>query len=72
VPVDIKTLLAKFPSILCTGVVVPNPFHGVEHHIHTGGHPPVFAKVCRLDPEKLEIAKADHQRLTAAEGSLTS
>jgi hypothetical protein len=60
VPADVKLLRQKFPSTLRTGDVVPNPSHGVEHHIHTGGHPPppVFAKALRLDPEKLEIAKA--------------
>jgi hypothetical protein len=37
-----------------------------EHHIHTGSHPPVFAKSRRLDPEKLEIAKAELKRLESA------
>jgi hypothetical protein len=33
------------------------------NHIHTGSgsYPPVFAKSRRLDPEKLEIAKAEFQ-----------
>jgi hypothetical protein len=43
VPADIKTLLQKFPSILRTRDVKPTPTHGVEHHIYTGSHPPVFA-----------------------------
>jgi hypothetical protein len=55
-PADIQALLTKFPSILRSGGVVLNPSHGVEHHIQTGGHPPVFA-YC-LDSDKLEIAKA--------------
>jgi cleavage and polyadenylation specificity factor subunit 1 len=59
VPEDVKRLLQKFPSILRTGDVMPTPTHGVEHHIHTGGHLPVFEKSRHLDPEKLEIAKAD-------------
>jgi hypothetical protein len=50
VPADVKNLLQKFPFILQTGDVKPTPTHGVEHHIHTGSHPPVFAKSCRLDP----------------------
>jgi hypothetical protein len=29
----------------------------VVHTIHTGGHPPVFAKARRLEPAKLEVAK---------------
>jgi hypothetical protein len=52
-PDDVKTLLQKFPSILHTGDVKQTPNHGVEHHIHTGSQPPLFAKSCRLDPEKL-------------------
>jgi hypothetical protein len=40
VPNDVKNLLQKFPSILRTGDVKPTPNHGVEHHIHTGSHPP--------------------------------
>jgi hypothetical protein len=66
VPEDVKHLLRKFPSILCTGDVMPTPVHGVEHHIHSSGHLPVFAKSCRLDLEKLEIAKAEFKRLESA------
>jgi hypothetical protein len=66
VPYDVKTLLQKFPSILRTGDVRPTPNHGVEHHIHTGSHPPVFAKSRRFDTEKLQIAKAEFKRLKSA------
>jgi hypothetical protein len=66
VPDDIKILLQKFPSILRTGDVKPTPNHGVEHHVHTGSRPPVFAKSRRLDPEKLQIAKAEFKRLESA------
>jgi hypothetical protein len=66
VPDDVKALLPKFPSILRTGDVKPTPNHGVEHHIHTGSHPPLFAKSRRLDPEKLQIAKAEFKRLESA------
>jgi hypothetical protein len=68
VPADVKALLQKFPSILCTGDVKPTPTHGVEHHIHTppGSHPSVFAKSRRLDPEKLQFAKAEFKRLESA------
>ncbi len=65
-PDDVKTLLQKFPSILRTGDVKLAPNHGVEHHIHTGSHPPFFAKSRRLDPEKLQIAKAEFKRLESA------
>jgi hypothetical protein len=44
----------------------PTATHEIEHHIHTISHPPVFAKSCRLDPEKLEIAKAEYKRLESA------
>ncbi len=66
VPDDVKTLLQKFPSILRTGDVKPTPNHRVEHHIHTSSQPPVFAKSHRLDPEKLQIAKAEFKRLESA------
>jgi hypothetical protein len=66
VPADVKTFLQKFPSILRTGDVKPTPTHGVEHHIHTSSHPPVFAKFRRLDPQKLQIAKAEFKRLESA------
>ncbi len=44
----------------------PTPTHEVEHQIHTSSHSPVFAKSCHLDPEKLEIAKAEFKRLEFA------
>jgi hypothetical protein len=66
VPADIKALLQKFLSILCIGDVKPTPNHGVEHHIHTISHPPVSTKSRRLDPEKLQIAKAELKRLESA------
>jgi hypothetical protein len=59
--------LQKFPSILRTRDVKPKPNHGVEHHILTGSHPPpIFAKSRHLDPEKLQIAKAEFKRLESA------
>jgi hypothetical protein len=65
-PYDVKTLLQKFPSILRTGDVKPTPTHGVEHHIHIGSHPLVFAKSHRLDLEKLQIAEAKFKRFESA------
>jgi hypothetical protein len=61
-----KLLLQKHSSILRAGDVTPKPTHGVEHHIHTSSHPPVFAKARRLDPQKLEIAKAEFKKLESA------
>jgi hypothetical protein len=46
--------------------VKPTPTLGVGHHFHTSSHPPVFAKSRRLDPEKLEIAKAEFKRLESS------
>jgi hypothetical protein len=66
VPADIKLLLQKHSTISRTGDVFPKPTHSVEHHIHTGSHPPVFAKSCHLDPQKLEIVKAEFKRLESA------
>jgi hypothetical protein len=65
VPDDVKTLLQKFSSILRIGDVKPTPIHGVEHHIHTGSTP-YFCRIRRLDPEKLQIAKAEFIRLEYA------
>jgi hypothetical protein len=57
VPTDVKLLLQKFPSILRTDDMVSDPCHGVEHHIQTGGHHPVFAKARCLDPENLKLPR---------------
>jgi hypothetical protein len=65
-PDDVKTLLEKFPSILCTGDVKQTPNHGIVHHIRTGSHPLVFVKFRCLDPEKLQIAKAEFKRFESA------
>jgi hypothetical protein len=46
--------------------VKPTPSHGVKHYIHNGSHPPVFAKSCCLDPQKLQIANAEFKRLESA------
>jgi hypothetical protein len=66
VPAHVKALLQTFLSILRTGDVKPTPTHGVEHHIHNSSHPPVFTKSHCLDPEKLQITKAEFKRLESA------
>jgi hypothetical protein len=63
-PADIKTLLAKLLSILRTDDVVPKPL-GQAPHSHRWT-PPVFAKALRLEPDKVEIAKAEFKRMEAA------
>jgi cleavage and polyadenylation specificity factor subunit 1 len=45
---------------------MPISTHGVEHHIHTGSLPRVFAKSCHQDPEKPKIAKAEFKFLESA------
>ncbi len=65
-PASIKTLLEKFPSILRTCDVVPDPTHGVLQHIHTGRHLLIFAKAHHLVPDKHEIAKANLKHLGSA------
>jgi hypothetical protein len=62
----VKHLLKKLPSILHTGDVMPTPTSGVEHHIQTDSSPLVFAKSRHLDPEQLEIAKAEFKRLESS------
>jgi hypothetical protein len=51
---------------LHTGDVKLTPNHWVKHHIHTSSHPPVFEKSHRLNPEKLQIAKAEFKRLESS------
>jgi hypothetical protein len=57
VPADMKLLLQKHSSILRTMDVMPEPTHGIKHHIHTGSHPPVFAKARCLDPQNLKLPR---------------
>jgi hypothetical protein len=57
VPADVKILLQKYPSILRTGDVKPTPTHGVEHHIHTGSHPPVLQNPTALIRKNLRLLK---------------
>jgi hypothetical protein len=66
VPADIKLLLQKHSTMLRIGDVLPKPTHDIEHHIHTSSHCPVLAKSSRLDPQKLQIAKAEFKRLESA------
>jgi hypothetical protein len=61
----VRSLLASFPSIDADGKGTPRPRHGVRHYVETSGRP-VFAKACRLDPDKLKIAEAEFRSLEAA------
>lgn len=51
-------LLAEYPEVTTPTFDSTTPAHGVFHHIETKGHP-VFCKVRRLNPERLEIAKSE-------------
>ena len=55
-------LLDSFPDILKPSFKVPDPKHGVRHHIPTTGSP-VQSRARRLDPEKLAVAKAELAKL---------
>ncbi len=66
VPDYVKKNFQKFPSILRTGDVKPVPNHRVEHHIYTVSLPPVCTKFRRLNPEKLQLARAEFERLESA------
>ena len=63
VPADVRALLEKYPSILRTGDVVPKPTHGVEHHIHTGGHPPFLQKPAVLSLQNLTLPRKNFKNL---------
>ena len=56
-----KQLLLSFPRLLSTSFSGP-AHHKVVHHIPTVGHP-VFAKPRRLPRDKLEIARAEFERM---------
>ena len=64
-PLAARELLQKYPDVVSTGITHPHPLHGISHSIETTGRP-VFAKACRLDPEKLQCAKKEFQELEAA------
>jgi RNase H-like domain found in reverse transcriptase/Reverse transcriptase (RNA-dependent DNA polymerase) len=62
---EARTLLSEFPGVLPEPGKHGTPLHGIAHSIETTGRP-VFAKVRRLDPEKLSCAKAEFAKVEAA------
>ena len=58
-------LLQEFPEIFYQPSGLPRPSHGVKHIIETTVRP-VFAKPCRLDPDKLRVEKEEFAKLEAA------
>ena len=63
----ISDLLSEFPDVLSSDRFTDSqPCHQVYHHILTRPGPPVFAKSCCLDPEKLASAKAEFAAMEKA------
>jgi hypothetical protein len=58
VPLPVRSLLAEFPGVVGDGTDTLRPFHGVKHSIEIKGRP-LFAKSCRLDPDKLRTAQKE-------------
>lgn len=56
-------LLSEFKEILKPEGVLGHTKHNTVHHIVTTPGPPIFAKVRRLLPDKLKIAKAEFDRM---------
>ena len=55
-------LLDSFPSIITPAFTVKQPSHGVKHHIPTTC-PPIQSRVRKLAPDKLQVAKAEIDKL---------
>ena len=56
-------LSQEFADLLVPNFDHATTKHGVELHIDTGDAAPVHGKVRRLDPQKLEIARAEFKRM---------
>ena len=55
-PSCISDLLHQFPEVTSDDKPFPRAAHGVEHHLETSG-PPVTTRFCRLEADKLVVAK---------------
>lgn len=56
------SLLAEFPELTRPPVFGREPVkHSVKHHIKTTPGPPVFAKACRLAPDRLKQVKREFE-----------
>ena len=56
-------IIAEFPELLIPRFKPTDTNkHGVEHHIITSG-PPLHARACRLDTDKLPVAKAKFAKM---------
>ncbi|GFV78525.1 retrotransposable element Tf2 155 kDa protein type 1 [Trichonephila clavipes] len=57
---SITKLLSEFKGIIFNNSFIKEPKHLVTHHIVTSG-PPISAKVRRLAPDKLKLAKKEFE-----------
>ena len=62
---SLQQILHSFPTVFSSDLRNLSPHHGVQHHIHTSGLP-VFVKARRLNPLRLQQAKAEFSKLEAA------
>jgi len=60
---DDGDVMAEFPAVVNISKSLPAVKHGVEHIIETLCPRPVASRYRRLDPEKLEIARAEFAEL---------
>ena len=59
-PKCVSNLLPEVPDVLSSnGFTASLPCHPICHHLLIKPGPPVFAKSCCLDPDKLATAKAE-------------
>ena len=66
-PHEFCDLLAEYPDVVCAkGFSSSKPKHQVLHSVPIVPGPPVFAKACRLDAEKLESARKEFAAMEAA------
>ena len=57
-----REILRQFPEVLNASKLLPPVKHSVQHHIETDGRP-VSARYRRLDPTRLEAARAEFAEL---------
>ena len=65
IQVKVKALLDEFADVCSEQFSATKPRHGVKHHIKTTGAP-IRSKPRRLDPQRLEAAKAEFLAMEAA------
>ena len=56
IPSDIQPIISSFTNVCASGTAMPPLVVGVQHFLQTEG-PPVTSRFCRLDSNKLRVAK---------------